>query len=111
MRRRQFITLLGGAATWPVAARAQQADRVRRVGVLMNSANGAFGRPRAGAFQQELQRPGWIDDRNIAVEYRWGEDHFAQFAAIVAVHDVTQAAGALGVDADALNPFQDPGPP
>jgi putative tryptophan/tyrosine transport system substrate-binding protein len=85
MRRRDFITLAGGAAAvWPLAARAQQAERVRRVGVLMNSANGAFGRPRAAAFQQELQRLGWIDDRNIAVEYRWGEDRFEQFAAIVA---------------------------
>jgi len=85
MRRRDFIKLLGGTAVaWPLATRAQQAERVRRVGVLMNSANGAFGQPRAGAFQQELQRLGWIDDRNIAVEYRWGEDRFEQFAAIVA---------------------------
>jgi putative ABC transport system substrate-binding protein len=68
----------------PLPGHAQQAERVRRVGVLMNSANGAFGRPRAGAFQQELQRLGWIDDRNIAVEYRWGEDRFEQFPAIVA---------------------------
>ncbi|HEY4406225.1 MAG TPA: ABC transporter substrate-binding protein [Xanthobacteraceae bacterium] len=85
MKRREFIALLGGsAAAWPVAASAQQAERARRVGVLMNSANGAFGQPRARAFQQELQRLGWIDDRNIAVEYRWGEDRFEQFAAVAA---------------------------
>jgi putative ABC transport system substrate-binding protein len=84
MNRRKFITLLGGAAAWPLAGRAQKAERVRRVGVLMNSANGAFGQPRAGAFQQELQRLGWIDDRNIAVEYRWGEDRLEQFATIAA---------------------------
>ena len=85
MRRRDFIKLLGGTAVaWPLVARAQEAERVRRVGVLMNSANGAFGQPRADAFQQELQRLGWIDDRNITVEYRWGEDRFEQFAAIVA---------------------------
>jgi len=82
--RREFITVLGGAAAWPVVARAQQTERMRRVGVLMNSANGAFGQPRAGAFQQELQRLGWIDDRNITVEYRWGEDRFEQYATIVA---------------------------
>jgi putative ABC transport system substrate-binding protein len=83
--RRDFITLLGGAAAaWPVAARAQQGERIRRVGVLMNSPNGAFGQPRAGAFQQELQRLGWVQGRNVAVEYRWGDDRVGHFATTVA---------------------------
>jgi putative tryptophan/tyrosine transport system substrate-binding protein len=84
MRRRQFIRLLGGAAAWPLAARAQQGERVRRIGVLMNTANNAFGQSRAKEFQQELQRSGWTDGRNIALEFRWGEGRIERFAEIVA---------------------------
>jgi putative tryptophan/tyrosine transport system substrate-binding protein len=85
LRRREFITLLGGAAAnWPLAARAQQADRVRRVGLLMNSGNTAVGQSRANAFLQELQRLGWMDGRNIAIETRWGEGRLDRFAEIVA---------------------------
>jgi putative ABC transport system substrate-binding protein len=74
MRRRQFITLLGGAAaTWPVAAHAQQAERMRRIGVLMNSdADDANGRPRLAAFLQALQQLGWTEGRNVHIDIRWG---------------------------------------
>jgi putative tryptophan/tyrosine transport system substrate-binding protein len=73
MRRREFITLLGsGVAGWPLAARAQQPDRVRRVGVLMNLAvDDPEGQARIAAFVQALQRLGWSDGRNLRVDHRW----------------------------------------
>src|ERR1700730_4271926 len=72
MKRGQFITLLGGAATWPLAARAQQTDRVRRIGLLMPSANDAVGQSLAKAFQQGLAQLGWIEGRNLRIDIRWG---------------------------------------
>jgi putative tryptophan/tyrosine transport system substrate-binding protein len=74
MRRRQFITLLGGAATaWPLATRAQQSERMRRIGVLMRlAANDAQGQARLAAFLQGLQQLGWIDGRNVRIDTRWG---------------------------------------
>src|SRR5262245_19120439 len=72
MRRREFITLVGGAVSWPIAVRAQQPERIRRVGVLM-----PYGKdnpevlPRIAAFIDELQQLGWIDGRNAKIEYRW----------------------------------------
>jgi putative ABC transport system substrate-binding protein len=73
MRRREFITLLGGAATaWPFAARAQQAERMRRVGVLNNpAADDPESQARVTAFTQGLQESGWIDGRNMRIDYRW----------------------------------------
>jgi len=72
MRRREFITLLGGAATWPLAARAQQRERMRRIGVLMSTAAGdAEGRARIEALLDELQKLGWIDGRTARIETRW----------------------------------------
>jgi putative ABC transport system substrate-binding protein len=72
MRRREFITLLGGAAAaWPLAAGAQQAERVRRVGVLLGGST-ATGRPEVAAFVQALQQLGWTDGRNLKIEYRSG---------------------------------------
>ena len=74
MRRREFITLLGSAAAvWPpLAARAQQPERVRRIGVLMNTtASDAEGKARFAAFSQALQRSGWADGRNVRVDVRW----------------------------------------
>jgi putative ABC transport system substrate-binding protein len=72
MIRREFITLLGGAAAWPLAARAQQSDRTRRVGVLMNStASDAEGKARFAAFSQALQRSGWAEGRNVRLDVRW----------------------------------------
>jgi putative ABC transport system substrate-binding protein len=74
MRRRDFITLLGGAAAvWPVAARAQQVERMRRIGVLMNLApDDPEGQARITVFAQGLQEMGWIVGRNVRVDTRWG---------------------------------------
>jgi putative tryptophan/tyrosine transport system substrate-binding protein len=74
LKRRDFISLLGAAAAvWPLAARAQQADRVRRVGVLMNlGSDDAEGQARNAAFLQGLQELGWTVGRNVRIEYRWG---------------------------------------
>jgi putative ABC transport system substrate-binding protein len=73
VRRREFITLFGGAAAaWPLAARAQQPERMRRIGVLMNlAADDAEGQARIVAFLQELQRLGWTDGRNVRIDFRW----------------------------------------
>jgi putative tryptophan/tyrosine transport system substrate-binding protein len=71
MRRRKFISLVGSAAiAWPLAARAQP-DRMRRIGVLMGSADDSEGRARIAAFQQALQGLGWADGRNVRIDYRW----------------------------------------
>jgi len=73
VRRREFITLIGGAAAWPVAARAQQAVRVRRIGVLMSyAADDPAGQTRLLAFAQALAQTGWIDGRNLRIDIRWG---------------------------------------
>ena len=72
--RRNFITLLGGlAAAWPLAACAQQLDRIRRIGVLMVlTENDPQSRARATAFQQGLEKLGWKVGRNLAIDYQWG---------------------------------------
>jgi putative ABC transport system substrate-binding protein len=72
--RRAFITLLGGAAAaWPLAARAQQGERVRRIGVLMSlAADDKQGQARLAAFLQGLQELGWTDGRNVRIDVRWG---------------------------------------
>ncbi len=71
MRRREFITLLGCAAAWPLVVRAQQAERVRRIGVLMYLADEAEGQARVAAFTQALKQLGWSDGRNLRIETRW----------------------------------------
>jgi putative ABC transport system substrate-binding protein len=81
MNRRTFITLLGGAAAWPLAARAQQPDLMRRIGVLMTMDDkDSEGQLRVAAFRQEIQKLGWIEGRNIRSEYRWaaGDAHRLQ---------------------------------
>src|SRR5262249_46966883 len=71
--RREVIAALGGAAAWPVAARAQQAEQMRRVGVLMPFAeNDSDAQTNITAFRQALQMLGWTDSRNVRIEYRWG---------------------------------------
>ena len=73
MKRRAFITLLGGAAAaWPLAARAQQGDRLRRIGVLMPfDENDPEGKLRYSAFTQALADMGWTDGRNVRMDLRW----------------------------------------
>ena len=91
MQRRNFIRLLGGAAVaWPLAARAQQSDRVRRIGVLVAAtADDADYQARIAAFQQGLQQLGWSDGRNVHVDIRWAttkpddiRGHAAELAAL-----------------------------
>jgi len=73
IRRRKFLaTLLGGAAAWPLAARAQQGERVRRIGLLMGVADDREGQARVTALKQGLQELGWTDGRNIQIETRFG---------------------------------------
>src|SRR4051812_34579396 len=74
MRRREFITLLGSAAAWPLAARAQQpGERMRRIGVLVNTtADDPEGQARIAAFHQALQEWGWTLGRNTRIDVRWG---------------------------------------
>ena len=72
MRRREFIGLIGGAAAlWPVVARAQQSERVRRIGVLMNTTADADQQAGITSFRQTLERLGWTDGRNVRIEVRW----------------------------------------
>jgi putative ABC transport system substrate-binding protein len=106
MQRREFIALLGGAAVaWPRAARAQQADRMRRVGVLeARTADDREAQARLAAFLQGLQELGWTDGRNVRIDYRWAAadaDRSRTYAAeLVAVGpDVILAAGSLSVAA------------
>ena len=100
MRRREFITLVGGAAVaWPLTARAQQAERVRRVGALMTlAADGAVAQARNAAFLQGLQQSGWTVGRNLRIEYRWAAgsaDDTRKYAAelVALAPDVILAAG------------------
>jgi ABC-type uncharacterized transport system substrate-binding protein len=85
IRRREFITLLGGAVAWPLAARAQQAERMRRIGVLMPTAAGdPEAQARLVAFVQGLQEQGWTVGRNVRIDIRWaaGEPElFRRYAA------------------------------
>ena len=77
MRRRAFITLLGGASAWPLAAGAQQPDHVRRIGILMYlTSDDADAQSRNAAFLQGLQELGWAVGRNVRIDYRWGASNF-----------------------------------
>jgi len=72
MKRREFILALGGAAPWPLAARAQQTDRVRRLGVVTDTAeSNPEGQARIAALRQRLHELGWTEGRNLQVDYRW----------------------------------------
>jgi putative tryptophan/tyrosine transport system substrate-binding protein len=83
MKRREFMILLGSAAAWPLAARAQQPDRVRRVGVLMGISDDLEGQARVTVFRQALAALGWTEGRNVQFIYRWSAGdvvHARQFA-------------------------------
>ena len=103
MKRRDFITLLGGAAAWPLAARAQQPERMRRIGVLMNlTADDPEAPGRVAAFAQGLGELGWTIGRNVRIDYRWGAndpDRGRRYAdeLIALVPDVILASGSTAV--------------
>jgi len=107
IRRRDFIILLGGgaAAAWPFAARAQQRERMRRLGVLMNStADDAVSQDRLTAFVQGLQELGWTVGRNLQIDYRWGAgnvERYRTFAAelVALTPDILVTVGAPAVEA------------
>ena len=84
LQRREFITLLGGAAAaWPLAARAQQPAKLPTIGFLGATTASAAG-PWTTAFVQRLRELGWIEGRNVAIEYRWAEGRYERFAEIAA---------------------------
>src|ERR1700682_72894 len=98
MKRREFITLIGGGAAWPLAARAQQGERVRRIGVLMAAAaDDPEYQARIAAFHQGLALLGWTIGRNVRIDMRWAtanaaelRRHAAELAALAAaVHFAT----------------------
>ena len=106
MRRRDFITLLGGAAVaWPLAVRAQQRERMRRIGVLMPyAANDPQAQARNAAFLQGLQQLGWSDGGSLRIDTRWGQndvDRNRRYAAelIALAPDAVLASGTQSVAA------------
>ena len=114
MRRREFITLLGGAAVaWPLAARAQQPEQMRRISVLMNRpTDDPDDQAYLAAFRQALQQLGWSEGRNVQIiDYRWASgdaDRVRKYAAelVAAAPDVILAGGSLSVEAlQRINPY------
>ena len=91
MRRREFIALVGGASAWPLVARAQQRDRMRRIAVLMGLAeDDPETKARLAAFREELERRGWSEGSNLQIEYRFAPDSNADQAQAVA-HELVAA--------------------
>src|SRR5215467_5293136 len=85
IQRREFIALLGGAAAWPMAARAQQGARMRRIGVFMPGvADDQEYEVRIAAFLQGLGELGWMVGRNLRIDYRWGAGDVERYRAIAA---------------------------
>jgi putative tryptophan/tyrosine transport system substrate-binding protein len=81
MRRREFIAGLGGAAAWPVVARSQQGQPVRRIGLLQGlAADDLVAQANNAAFLQGLQQLGWIDGRNVHIDFRWGAGNAADIS-------------------------------
>src|SRR3984893_741695 len=81
MRRREFIGVLGGAAAWPLTARGQQPSRLQTIGVF-GAASRSTSHTWIAAFVQRLRELGWIEGRNLAIEYRWAEGHNERYAEI-----------------------------
>ena len=112
IERRKFLaTLLGGAAAWPVAARAQQGERMRRIGVLAGqAANDSNGQARLAAFLQGLQELGWSVGRDVEIDIRWtgdNADDTRKYAAelVALAPDVILSSGTL----EALGAYYDHG--
>jgi len=106
MKRREFITLLGGAAVaWPLATRAQQGERMRRIGVLMPlAANDTEGQSRLIGFVQAMAQSGWIDGRNVRIDTRWrgtdADGHRKNATELIALApDAILAGGSISVSA------------
>src|SRR5499427_6562935 len=105
IERREFIVALSSMAAWPLTARAQQADRMRRIGLLMNRvADNPEGQDRIAAFHQGLQELGWSVGRNVRIDTRWGEDDAERerkYAAelVALAPDIILASGTLSVAA------------
>src|SRR5215468_12723494 len=102
MRRREFLALTCGVAAWPIAARAQQNERMRRVGVLMNTTANSEQQQSLVAFRQALQQLGWTEGRNVQMDVRWaGGDareirrHAGELVALAP--DVSVATGNAGM--------------
>jgi putative ABC transport system substrate-binding protein len=81
VRRREFISLVGGATAWPLAVRAQQATSLRRIGFLGPSTPSAV-RPFVAAFEQRLRELGWRDGQSVLIEYRWAEGRVERISEI-----------------------------
>ena len=95
MRRREFITLLGSAAAWPLAAGAQQVERMRRLGVLLSQAESdPVARSYITAFTTRLRELGWTEGKNLGIDYRWGSGNTA--------HMPPLAKELVGLQPDAL---------
>src|SRR5450759_477639 len=104
MQRREFITLLGGAAAvWPLSARGQQPERMRRISVFTGAADNTNAQARLAEFLQRLQALGWVDGRNMRIDYRWGagnadnlHKHAAELAALAPDVILTAGTSAVG---------------
>jgi len=105
MQRRDFLGVLGGAAAWPIAARAQQPDRMRRIGILMNTdADDPGPQSYVAAFRQSLQQLGWTEGRNVQFDIRWAggsAESFRRYAAelVAPSPDLILVAGGPAVEA------------
>ena len=108
MKRREFITLLGGAAAaWPLAAGAQQGERMRRIGVLMYPArDDPEGQARIAAFLQGLAQLGWIDGRNVRIDTRWAAGDTNRYRSYAAELLEFAPDVVLAVGSAAMGPLQ-----
>src|SRR5215472_2057909 len=108
IKRRELIMLLGGAAAvWPLAAKTQQRERMRRIGVLMTTvADDTESLARVGAFLQGLQELGWTDGRNVRIDYRWGSGNAERIRKSAAELVALAPDVILGNGTSAMEPLQ-----